>query len=77
MALQRIGDGATPIPKLLILHAANDELVPSNQSLELEKICQDLQMNVKRQVVSNALHNEVIAKPQGRKEVVGFLQSFG
>ncbi|KAL8937799.1 MAG: hypothetical protein Q9216_004246 [Gyalolechia sp. 2 TL-2023] len=77
LALQRIGASSTPSPKLLILQAANDELVPNSQSSDLEKICQNLQMNVERRVVSNALHNEVTAKPQGRLEVVSFLQSFG
>ena len=77
VALQTIGDSSISPSQILILQAANDELVPSGQGLELEEICKSLNINVERKVVSNTLHTEVAAKPQGRQEIVGFLESFG
>lgn len=62
--------------KILILQAANDELVPSHQSLELESLCRNLRMDVQGKVVSNALHTEVATKAEGRREIVDFLGSF-
>lgn len=77
LALQRIGRSSTSNPKLLILQAGKDELVPNSHGFELEKVCQDLQMDVERRIVSHALHNEATTKPQGRQEVVAFLEDFG
>lgn len=77
LALQKISASSTPTPKVIILQAANDELVPSTQSVELEEICRDLNMNVERKVIPNALHTEVATKAQGRRQIVDFLQKFG
>lgn len=77
VAFHQIGQSFLPKPKVLILQAANDELVPSSQSVELEDICRDLKIDVKRTVVSGALHTDVAAKSQGRRPIVDFLRSFG
>ncbi|KAL8648645.1 MAG: hypothetical protein Q9210_004871 [Variospora velana] len=76
-ALKKIASSPCSIPKVLILQAANDELVPNTQSLDLEGVCQDLQMEIQRKVVSNALHTEVATKAEGRRAIVNFLGSFG
>lgn len=60
-------------PQVLILQAAQDELVPQTHAVELEKICVAGQMNVKRLLVNGALHHEVLEKG-GRPEVVRFLK---
>ncbi|KAL8877331.1 MAG: hypothetical protein Q9198_004633 [Flavoplaca austrocitrina] len=76
VALRTIANPRTRWPKTLILQAANDELVPSSQGLELEETSQELGLDVKRIVVSNALHNEVTVKSQGRRAIVDFLNGF-
>lgn len=76
VALRKIANSGTRWPKTLILQAANDELVPSSQGLELEETSQDLGLDVKRIVVSNALHNEVAVKGHGRRAIVDFLNGF-
>ena len=76
LALRKIANPGTRSPKTLILQAANDELVPSSQGLELERTSQDLGLDVKRIVVSNALHSEVTVKGQGRRAIVDFLNGF-
>lgn len=73
----KISNSSSLSPRVLILQAANDELVPSAQSSELEETCRNLRMGVERKVISNALHNDVAVKAQGRREIVGFLEDFG
>lgn len=60
-------------PQILILQAAQDELVPQIHAVELEKICVASQINVRRLLVNGALHHEVLEKG-GRPEVVRFLK---
>ncbi|KAL8671093.1 MAG: hypothetical protein Q9168_004394 [Polycauliona sp. 1 TL-2023] len=74
-ALQTMASPTKQHPRILILQAANDELVPSDQSVELEEMAQSLGLDVQRIVVSNALHNEVAVKGQGRRAIVDFLSS--
>ncbi|KAI4267948.1 MAG: hypothetical protein L6R38_008026 [Xanthoria sp. 2 TBL-2021] len=76
-ALLKIADTKTSCPRILILQAGNDELVPSGQGVQLEETCRDLSLHVQRIVVSRALHNEVAAKGQGRRAIVDFLHGFG
>ncbi|KAL8688006.1 MAG: hypothetical protein Q9224_004996 [Gallowayella concinna] len=76
-ALQKIAASSIRTPKLLILQAANDELVPSSQSVELEETCRGLKIDVERIVISGALHTDVAARSQGRRAIVDFLGEFG
>ncbi|KAL8898527.1 MAG: hypothetical protein Q9207_006654 [Kuettlingeria erythrocarpa] len=77
LALRKLAESSTTSPRILILQAANDELVPGTQSEELEEICRDLQLSAERKVIANALHTDVATKAQGRSEIVGFLARFG
>lgn len=65
------------LPKVLILQAGKDELVPAWHALKLESLCGRLGMNVKRVVVKDALHTNVITKGTGRAAVVAFLKDIG
>ena len=64
-------------PKVLILPAGEDELVPQAHGIELEEVCKDVQLDVERTVVKGALHHEVLGKPPGRAAVVKFLKKIG
>ncbi len=77
VALRKIVHSSKLRPKVLILQAANDELVPSTQTVELEATCRDLRLDVQRIVVSSALHTEVVAKAQGRRAIADFIRGFG
>lgn len=68
---------AMRLPKVLILHAGKDELVPAGHALKLESLCRRLGMDVKRVVVKDALHANVITKFTGRAAVVAFLKEIG
>lgn len=64
-----------PLPKILILQAGKDELVPATHGVELDRICrEELGMDVRRVEVRGALHTEVMGKGAGRGEVVEFLR---
>lgn len=63
--------------KVLILDAGKDELVPRSHSDELEKTCDELGFDVKRQTVGGALHTEVMARQEGRFIVVETVQKSG
>ncbi|KAL8863342.1 MAG: hypothetical protein Q9178_000022 [Gyalolechia marmorata] len=77
VALRKIVDSSKLRPKVLILQAANDELIPSTQTVELEGTCRDLRLDVQRIVVASALHTEVVAKAQGRRAIAEFIRGFG
>lgn len=76
-ALRKIANPVASSPRILILQAGQDELVPGGQGVQLEDLCRDLGLDVQRIVVSSALHNEVAAKGQGRRQIVDFLHGFG
>lgn len=71
---------STPTPPykslpVLILSAANDELVPSFHAAALERTCRDVGLcDVRRRDVRGALHNEATLRAEGRDAVVGFLR---
>lgn len=68
---------AMRLPKVLILSAEKDELVPAGHALELESLCRKLSMDVKRVVVKDALHSNVISKCTGKAAVIAFIKDIG
>lgn len=65
------------LPKVLILQAGKDELVPAGLALNFDSLCKRLSMDVKRVLVKDALHANVITKCTGRSAVVAFLKDNG
>jgi len=59
-----------PSPKILLLIAQKDELVPSSHGETLEKRCRELGIEVERKVVGGALHTDVMGREEGRRSVV-------
>lgn len=64
-------------PRILILEAERDELVPRQHGDVLEARCKELDLVVKRKIVGNALHTEVMSRSEGRMAVVEAIQSIG
>ncbi|CCD33806.1 similar to alpha/beta superfamily hydrolase [Botrytis cinerea T4] len=56
--------GSKP-PRILILQAGKDELVPESHGGMLEKRCSDLVLEVRKEVIQSALHNEVLVRGGG------------
>lgn len=76
-SITTLATNAVRLPKVLILCAEKDELVPAGHALELESLCRQLSMDVKRVVVKDALHSNVITKCTGKAAVITFLKDIG
>lgn len=74
-ALEQIGDRA-PNLKVKMLQAGDDEIVPDGQAAILERVCEQRNLPVERQVISGALHTNTMMKSQGKNHIVRFLKSF-
>ena len=57
-------------PRVVLLEAGKDELVPKEHGTVLEKRCEKLGLDVEKKVISGALHTEVMVRPKGRMAVV-------
>lgn len=75
-ALRRIAQASQP-PKILLVPAERDEIVPREQSDQLENVCKELKLDVQRKDVVGALHQDASFLPAGRKAIVQFLQEAG
>ena len=75
MALQRFSR-ARRLPKMLILQAEKDELVPSEHGLELCRIAKGLGLDVEHKMIHGALHTAVCSKAAGRHQIATFLGKF-
>lgn len=64
-------------PKVLILEAGRDELVPRQHGDVLEARCKEMGIDVERKIVGNALHTEVLSRREGRMAVVEAIRSTG
>jgi uncharacterized protein len=64
-------------PRVMILSADKDELVPPEHALKLENICAEYGMDVRHRAVRGALHTEAMAREEGRSAVVHFLREIG
>lgn len=74
-ALRRISQSGAAVPKILILPADKDEVVPATEADHLEDVCKSLSLPYLRQNVRGALHNEASTKPSGRQAIADFLRS--
>lgn len=69
-ALSELARTEQTLPKVLILEAGKDELVPASHADELETLCKRHMFDVTRYAVAGALHTEAIVRPEGRRQVV-------
>lgn len=74
-ALTSVAESEHLTPRVLLLQAGDDEIVPADHAGVLQKICQDGGLEVEHKVVTGALHTEIMAKAQGRVLLAKFLAS--
>lgn len=53
-------------PKILILQVGKDELVPGVHGVELENVCRERGLDVRRVEVKGALHTEAMGRERGK-----------
>jgi uncharacterized protein len=61
-------------PRMLILEAAKDELVPVALSQKLHDRAKALEIPVERKAVESAFHNDTMFRAEGRRAVSDFLR---
>ena len=61
------------MPKVLILPASRDEIVPPDEADKLEKLCTDLRFDFRRKDVLGALHNEATTIRDGQQMIASFI----
>lgn len=66
--------GTKERPKVLILQAGRDEIVPKEHAIKLETVGKEVGLQVRRVEVGGALHTEAIVKAGGKRAVVEFLK---
>lgn len=71
-ALRQIA-GLDRKPKVLLLPASRDEVVPPEEIEKLEKICIDLKFDFERKDVLGALHNEATVRRDGQQAIAKFI----
>ena len=64
-------------PRVLILQAGNDELVPKGHGEELEGACKSFGIRVERVVVGGALHAGCMGRGEGRAAAVRVIRGIG
>ncbi|KAF1347590.1 hypothetical protein BDV97DRAFT_377829 [Delphinella strobiligena] len=73
-ALQKIATAKRP-PKVLLMIASRDEIVPEIQADQLEKLCQHLKLDTQRENILGALHTQASTLERGKNAIVTFLNS--
>jgi hypothetical protein len=60
-------------PRILLLPATRDEVVPAEEADKLESICKDLGVEYERKDVVGALHNEASIRRDGQQSIASFI----
>lgn len=74
VALNYIGSKSSP-PKVLIVTASKDEVVPAEHGPQIEEICRRNNFNVRLVSVPSALHHEASLRAEGRNAIAAFIRS--
>nr|POE47835.1 protein bem46 [Quercus suber] len=62
-------------PRILLLAATRDEVVPPEEISKLEKLCINLDFELERKAIHGALHTEATTRREGQKAVAEFIQA--
>ena len=75
-ALRKIASSSPPEqrPKVLIVAATRDEVVPAEEADKLETLCKGLGLDIARQDVIGALHTDATIRKEGQEIVGDFIR---
>lgn len=68
-------EGIRP-PRIFILEAGRDELVPASHSEEIFRRCEEVGLPIEKAVVPSAYHNEAILRAAGKKAVARAIKTY-
>lgn len=60
-------------PRILLLPATRDEVVPAEEADKLEQICRGVGLEYERKDVMGALHNEATVRRDGQQSIANFI----
>ncbi len=60
-------------PRIMLLPATRDEVVPAEEADKLERICEDAGLVYERKDVVGALHNEATSRRDGQQSIARFI----
>lgn len=63
------------LPRVLVLDAGDDELVPRQQPDRIVQCCEELGINVERKTVKGAVHTEALMRSEGKDAVAEFVHA--
>lgn len=72
-ALLKVAQSRQP-PKVLMVVASGDEIVPRAQADQLETFCKDLRLDVTRKDVLGALHTQASTLEQGKRVISAWMR---
>lgn len=72
-AIRKISTAEQP-PKILMVVASRDEIVPRMQADQLELLCQGLKLDVQRREILGALHTQASTLEEGKNAISCFLR---
>ncbi|KAK4542791.1 hypothetical protein LTR36_006167 [Oleoguttula mirabilis] len=73
-ALRKIAEAGNK-PRLLLMPATRDEVVPPTEIAKLEHLCKELKLEYERKNVVGALHTEAATRREGQEAVAKFILS--
>ncbi|KAK1595891.1 Alpha/Beta hydrolase protein [Colletotrichum navitas] len=73
-AIARNRSGKRGKPRITIVEAGRDELVPAEHGAKLVQRCEEVGLTVEKKTVRNAFHNDAIFKLDGRRAVVDAIE---
>ncbi|KAK2048214.1 alpha/beta-hydrolase [Colletotrichum somersetense] len=73
-AIARNWSGKREKPRITIVEAGRDELVPAEHGAKLVQRCEEVGLTVEKKTVRNAFHNDAVIKLDGRKAVVAAIE---
>lgn len=72
-ALRKVA-GASAKPRILLMSATRDEVVPPEEIQKLEQICEDMGLDFEREDIGGALHAEATTRREGQEAIAGFVR---
>ncbi|GAM83113.1 hypothetical protein ANO11243_010990 [Dothideomycetidae sp. 11243] len=75
VSLRTIASSNDCRPRLLLLPAAEDEVVPTEEVTHLQAVCEEVRLRYEREDVLHSFHNDASSKNQGRRCIANFVRS--
>ncbi|KAL2755781.1 hypothetical protein ACRALDRAFT_1064213 [Sodiomyces alcalophilus JCM 7366] len=73
--IAQLGRGNGGPPRITLVEAGRDELVPADHGAQLERRGREVGLTVERKIIHGTFHNDVMFRPEGRKAVADAIEA--